>query len=132
MRRTVIYLIAIVLSLTLAGCRADCITIASLENCNSAGAAMSYHKFDGVKEYKLDIGDCAQNIQVDIETKSGCLNAYIVTVGGKKADAVYKGNDLASASFRVKISEPGAYLVHLEAVDHRGSYSFQVLDARND
>ena len=41
MRRTVIYLIAIVLSLTLAGCRADCITIASLENCNSAGAAMS-------------------------------------------------------------------------------------------
>lgn len=51
---------------------------------------MSYHKFDGVKEYKLDIGEGAQNIQVDIETKSGCLNAYIVTVGGKKAGAVIR------------------------------------------
>lgn len=126
-------LIALCLSaVLLSGCGADYVTIGSLENCSSAGASMTYRKFDGVKEYQLETSENARDIQVDVETESGSLDAYIVKDGGEKSDAVYEGEDIPSSSFTVTVPEAGTYRIHLRAENHKGSYSFQVSEGAEE
>lgn len=123
-----VLVVLLVMLLALTGCRADFVTIGSLEEYNSTEASMRYRVFDGSKEYQLRVSEENPVIQVRIETLSGSLDIYIVEKGGKKAEAVYEGKNVPSSSFSVTVPAAGIYTVHLEASHHEGSFCFQLSD----
>jgi hypothetical protein len=126
------FLLAMVMVSALTGCRSERVIAGALEECSATKASMRYHEFDGVKEYKLSAREKNRIIQIEIETVSGSLDIYIAQEDGKKAAALYEGNNVPTSSFTVAVPAEGTCTVRLEAKHHKGSYCFQISGNETD
>lgn len=121
--KKLIYPLMLVLFLGLAGCtKRFTFELGAFENNTSTQMSMSYKKFDGVKDRQLTVkeGESVE-INVDIETEDGTLDAYIYN---EELEYSYEGKDIETSTFTVTLTEPGEYTIKVEADMHEGSYSF--------
>ncbi len=80
---------------------------------------MSYSRFDGTKEYLIDVrGD--SEISVELETTSGSMG---IVIGQEGKDPIYKGNLEGNYSFKVGAKD-GSYTITLTGKKHAGRFSF--------
>lgn len=99
-------------------------TIASFETNNAGEKFLTYNDFDGTREYSFEVREgIPATIDVSFVTEGGSLEVRIAK-DGEPENAEYAGNDIPTSSFTLTISEPGSYIIHLEAEHHKGSYSF--------
>ncbi|QSX05531.1 PPC domain-containing protein [Sedimentibacter sp. zth1] len=124
--RFAIFSVMLVLILFLCGCSGGSyITTKSVEKNNANEMSMKYEKFKGYKYYKLKVKEGEEIIvTVDIKTENGKISAYIAKDDDVE-NAVYRGTNIPTSNFTVSITESGTYTIRVDAVNHKGSYSFK-------
>ena len=110
------------LILTATGCTTGfSATLFSIENDTGTTMSMSYQKFSGYKERKIDIAEENTPVEVVIESESGDISLSIKDEDGK---AYYEGTKLPSSQFTVELGHAGSYVICVEAKSHSGRYQF--------
>lgn len=86
--------------------------------------SMTYDRLNGFKEKDVVVesGESVE-ILVSFVSISGELDASICLKNDEETCS-YEGNDVPSTSFTVTLSEPGTYVIRVEADRHSGNYSF--------
>ncbi len=107
------------------GCTSGSYTVKNgNENNTLTKMSMNYDDFNGHKQTKIKVGSNeAVDVRVNIVTDSGSIDAYI-TKDDNIENSEYKGNEISTSDFTVKLSEEGTYTVRVDAKHHSGSYSF--------
>jgi len=125
MKKMFLLTIAMLLGIALLGCSRGSYSVINGQELNSSTRfSMIYDRFNGFKEkdVTVEVGE-PMEISVSFTTISGKLDSSIC----RKDDSEvcdYQGNDVATSSFTVTLTDPGTYVIRVDADRHSGSYSF--------
>lgn len=123
MKKLLLLSVLIVMVFGMGGCSRSCsFELASIEHNTSGRMDASYALLSGTKEKDFNVGDETITINVDIVTKKGSINVYIINEDGEYS---YEGHDLPTSDFTVTLQDSGKYTIKVEADKHKGSYSFE-------
>lgn len=124
MKRTLSFLFALALLLTLFGCEKGGVTgnaDGNIEITNDSSVYMQYSLFDGERTYPVD-AQTPLRMKMTFKSVSGTLR---VEVGRDGETPDFAGNITKDSESTVNLTTPGTYTIRLRGEKHIGSYNFE-------
>ncbi|MGN0634904.1 MAG: hypothetical protein ACI4I5_01675 [Acutalibacteraceae bacterium] len=124
MKRTLSFLFALALLLTLFGCEKAGVTgnaDGNIEITNDNSVYMQYSLFDGERTYPVD-AQTPLRMKMTFKSVSGTLR---VEVGKDGETPDFAGNITKDSESTVNLTTPGTYTIRLRGEKHTGSYNFE-------
>lgn len=122
MKKIILIMVAAIILGLIAGCQQETFKGDCIED--DVTFTLDYTYFNETREHRLYIDEGGQ-MNVDIEAEKGHIDIYIYDEGG---NVIYQGNDAATASFVLEITESGDYKIAVTGKKASGKVSFVVGD----
>lgn len=88
--------------------------------------SLNYKYLDGIKTKKMTVEDGEIGVfKVNIISEDGTLDFKITSLDGTDA---YVGKDIPTSTFEVTVDKSGTYELTVEAHDHEGSLTVDLLE----